>query len=173
MMGRTHAAFGITLGVAYYTTIQDTELFSAISSLENFKTIGTAFLGLYIGSLLPDIDHPTSLAGSKVKPLSYFLNKSIGHRTYTHALIAVAILVAITTGIFFYSGSNSPAFIFSISVTGGWIGHILLDMLTKEGVPLLYPFIKKRLSLLPIRTNSIWENLFMLLLLCANVYLLL
>ena len=59
--------------------------FSDINILSDPLMLGvTAF-----AAILPDIDHPHSLLGKAVKPVSNYLNKNYGHRTITHSLTAV------------------------------------------------------------------------------------
>ena len=48
-------------------------------------------LGLAVaGSLLPDIDHPKSWAGRRLRPVSTLIAAVFGHRGVTHSLLALA-----------------------------------------------------------------------------------
>ena len=38
----------------------------------------------FLGSLMPDIDHPRSLLGRSFFPISKVINRRFGHRTITH-----------------------------------------------------------------------------------------
>ena len=51
--------------------------------------------GAYVGSLIPDLDHPKSYLGKKFKTLSNTLNKLFGHRGLTHTPIMYFIFSAI------------------------------------------------------------------------------
>lgn len=93
--------------------------------------------GATIGSLLPDIDHPKSYLGNKVPILPTLLYNTVGHRSLTHSLLFAAIMSALFGFIDISLG---------IGVFIGIISHILLDMLTPQGVSYLYPFKKKRIK---------------------------
>lgn len=93
----------------------------------------------YIGAALPDIDHPKSHLGRRLKLVSRFVNKAFGHRGFTHSLLFCTLV-----GWFLYNVNQS----IGIGAFFGILSHILLDMLTpfSKGVALLYP-IKKRIGL--------------------------
>ena len=97
-------------------------------------------MGLAVGAaLLPDIDHPKTLIGSLLKPLSQSINRRYGHRTITHSGVTLAVLtlaVAIIEKL--SSGANSMALVFFFA----YFSHLMLDMMTLQGVPLLYPITK-------------------------------
>lgn len=99
-----------------------------------------ALLGACVlGSVLPDIDHPRSPIGFMFYPLSRFLNRRFGHRTITHSLffflLLILISVAFESAVF---GSKAHTLVFGI----GYASHLLLDMMTVQGVPLYYPIWK-------------------------------
>ena len=88
------------------------------------------------GAMLPDIDMVDSKLGHKIKPLSGWLNKTVGHRTLTHSLFFTTVL--------YYSANI--AFGMNIFTTGLMVGaamHILFDTMTPAGVPLAYPLSTK------------------------------
>lgn len=137
MTGRTHdltsfTALSLTL---VYTTIPDMSLATAVAAL------GACF----IGGLAPDIDQPTAdlyrrlPAGTVIARLvSPILG---GHRFISHSLLGVLLfgwilkllLVAMQSIILVDSGIIWTAFMI------GYVAHLLVDMLTKEGVPWLFP----------------------------------
>lgn len=88
-------------------------------------------------SLLPDIDHPQSLAGRVFPFLSKSILKKYGHRTVTHSLLSILAIMVIA----------SPALIFSISVYAAlslaFASHIFIDLFNRSGVKLLAPFSQK------------------------------
>lgn len=73
MRGYTHLAFALAVA-------------SGIETLQHRNIITLPLLLAGISALLPDIDHPESLLGSKIKPISWLINKLLGHRTITHGL---------------------------------------------------------------------------------------
>lgn len=89
-----------------------------------------------LGSLLPDIDHSGSKLGRRVP----WIGKVLKHRGITHSLIS---LVLVTT-------ANKWLGL-------GYLTHLLLDMLTKQGVQLLYP-LKGMYGLKLISTGGIIEK---------------
>ena len=105
-------------------------------------------------SLIPDIDHPRSPLGILIYPIAKWIDKKYGHRTITHSL---AFLFIGTAAIYFttiflsqslstkYSILNtSLTIIFFFSV----LSHLILDMLTIQGVPLFYP-VKRNPCVIP------------------------
>lgn len=46
--------------------------------------------GALLTSLLPDIDHPRSLLGQRLRWISAPIARAFGHRGFTHSLLAVA-----------------------------------------------------------------------------------
>lgn len=88
------------------------------------------------GAMLPDIDRTDTKLGHKIKPLSGWLNKVVGHRTLTHSLFFITV-------VYF---SVIIAFGINIVATGIMIGcvlHVLFDLMTPMGVPLAYPLSDK------------------------------
>lgn len=110
-------------------------------------------------SLLPDTDHPKSMLGRVLLPVSLLLNATVGHRTLTHSLagFSIAIILAYLATI----SLGLPAVAY-IAFTLGYATHILADMLNDAGVALMYPFEKRRYSILPrrygIKTESPSEH---------------
>lgn len=115
-------------------------------------------------SLLPDIDHPRSLLGQRLRWISVPIAHVFGHRGFTHSLIAVAFGIFLLT----YQLPGS-VFIPTDVIQGmvlGYLSHILADMLTPAGVPLLWPCRWRfRLPLLRISKTAQPERYFCLLVL--------
>jgi len=91
-----------------------------------------------IASLLPDIDHTKSIMGKIFLPFSKLINQRFGHRTITHSLIVLigsSLFVAWVESSFF-SGTQ-----FAKTYFLAYMSHLILDMMTVQGVPLLYPFM--------------------------------
>lgn len=91
-------------------------------------------------ALLPDIDKPGAMAFYACPPLGNFIHRRFGHRTITHGL-PVAILLSVVVA------QCTPGN-FGFFFASGYFSHILLDLLTISGVPLLYPFSDK-IAVLP------------------------
>ena len=104
---------------------------------------------IFIASLLPDIDHSKSLIGKVFLPISKILNKRYGHRTITHSLVAVIVLTGFLSVI---QNALFPS-IKVYQVFGlAYSSHLLLDMITVQGIPLFYPF-KKNACVIPGRAD--------------------
>lgn len=81
--------------------------------------------------LLPDIDHPKSLLGQRLKWISKPIARACGHRGFTHSLLAV--FAALTL---FYLKVPDSWLIPADAIQGmvlGYLSHILADMLTPAG----------------------------------------
>ena len=92
-----------------------------------------------VSSLLADIDHSRSAIGLAFFPISNWLDKKYGHRTITHSLsflIAATFTVLIIERNLLSEDWNGITVIFFF----GFLSHLVIDMITIAGVPLLYPF---------------------------------
>lgn len=106
--------------------------------------------GVLLGAALPDIDHPESTVGRRVKWLSYPIRMVFGHRGITHSLLAVLGFAWVAFNF------NSPF----ISWLGlGYLLHLLGDYLTNSGIPLFYPSSKRYRFFVTTGTNSLSEPL--------------
>ena len=148
MRFRTHIIFSLLIGILIIDSfdIQNKIVFVVI---------------LLIASALPDIDSYKSKIGKKIKPLSFLINIFLGHRGIFHSpflLILISIIISII--------NIEIAAAFFI----GYLSHLILDSLTLKGIMLFYPFSKKRTRGL-IRTGSLWENIFFILLLALCFYM--
>lgn len=88
-------------------------------------------------SLLPDIDHPKSVLGQRLRWLAIPIARAFGHRGFTHSLLAIAGGMAL----FQMDVPRSwpiPADALHAMIIG-YFSHLLADMLTPAGVPLLWP----------------------------------
>ena len=94
---------------------------------------------LLLGSLLPDIDSPYSKLGRKIKPISGVIKFIFGHRGFFHSVIP-AILIYV---VFRYILDMR---LIGVALLIGYILHLVIDGLTKEGVNYFYPFVKFRMS---------------------------
>jgi len=132
--GKTHAAAGALAG--------------ALAG----RLAGDPTAGMVVGAiaaLLPDVDHPGSWAGQRLRPVSVVLEALAGHRTVTHTVwfcLAVSVLVAL-----------AAAFVrpYMLALGLGWppwwgaglyallgsLSHLALDALTRSGVEPLAPLV--------------------------------
>lgn len=168
MNNKTHKIGGICSGL-----IASTVLFSNTFNVEGLVSSVLIVCGASVGGLAPDIDHPESKVGRKLllKPISILINKVFGHRTITHSLVMsifMTILLISSTNMF----SGILKFIYSNLVIGfciGWLSHLMLDLITVKGIPIYYPFIKKKYSLLKFKTNKDEELVSMIVILITGI----
>lgn len=114
-------------------------------------------LGLVaLGSLLPDIDHPKSAFGRVVPFLSYPISAIFGHRGITHSFLAIA---AVSATLWHYD--YKLWFVAPLAV--GYLSHLIGDVFTNSGAPLLWPN-KDKVSFPLFNTGTWFEAIFRLLL---------
>src|SRR5919202_858864 len=115
--------------------------------------LAPAGLGLAVaGSLLPDIDHPKSWAGKRLRPVSTLIAAVFGHRGVTHSLLALAGCWALLR-----YGTTVPRGWVAPVVTG-YLSHLLADLLTPGGLRLAWP-LRGTWSLPLCRSGSPFEPL--------------
>jgi len=117
-----------------------------------------ACLGLAIlGSLLPDVDHPKSWLGSRLRPLSSAVASAFGHRGVTHSAVALAVCSWILLR------GGAPRWIVD-PLAVGYLSHLAADILTPGGLRLAWPL--RRTWALPLcKSGSPFEPLVVALLL--------
>ncbi|MFC0408198.1 metal-dependent hydrolase [Roseomonas elaeocarpi] len=116
-------------------------------------------LGLAVlGSLLPDIDHPKSWAGRRVRPLSNLIGAVFGHRGLTHSALAVAACLVLLS-----QSDLRPSIVAPLVV--GYLSHLAADLLTPKGLRLAWP-LRGNYALPLCRTGSPFEPLVVALVLC-------
>jgi inner membrane protein len=153
MTARTHDLAAVTaLGVAL--------LVAPIGAL----TLSTALVSLLanqIGGIIPDIDQPTAPLWRNL-PIGRLFGKVIdrligGHRYLSHSLLGAVIFAVLANLLLHFLHPIMPhvdiklvwyAFII------GLLSHLIMDTLTKEGVPWLLP-IPWKIGLPPIKALRI------------------
>ncbi|MBR9703375.1 metal-dependent hydrolase [Candidatus Woesearchaeota archaeon] len=146
--GITHFVFGLFVGTGAHV----------LWGGDPFLTLVSAALG----ALLPDIDHPASFIGRRVKPVAWLAR----HRGFFHSLFGAAILTGLYEVILRTSGyvnTPLPAYFFA-----GFLSHLILDASTKEGIQPFYPAKKKIKG--QKRTGSLLEWIFLLAMLAVLIW---
>ena len=174
MTARTHDLAAITaLGVVY--------LLGPTRNL-TLATVIIAVIANLVGGITPDIDQPTAPFWRNLpvgKYLGKFFDKMLGgHRFITHSILGLALfgylfhmLLAFFHPLMPSVNSGYVWWAFMI----GMVSHLVMDTLTKEGVPWLLP-IPIKFGLPPLRawriTTGEWVENFVVfpLLLVFNVY---
>ncbi|MBP2231335.1 inner membrane protein [Azospirillum agricola] len=148
MMASSH----IIVGAATWTWLSARFGLPALDPL----ALGMAVLG----SLAPDIDHPKSALGSRLKPISIPISVVFGHRGITHSLLAVGAC----TWLFLESGAYAR---FTAPFLVGYMMHLAGDLLSPAGLPLLYPLKRRRTFALPIIKTGGFSEQIVVVLLCG------
>ena len=149
MQGNTHIVGGITASLA----------FAQISNDNPLILVGAGI----IGALLPDICHSGSKIGRKFPIISKMVNKLFGHRSFTHSLLFLILMVMVLHTLV-------PFKAISEGILLGMASHIFLDMGTKKGVKLFFPVSISVRFPLTTKTGSKVEKIVFMLLTMLSVY---
>lgn len=123
MQGYNHVVGGVVF-TGIFASLHDVNVFSEPSLIG-----ATVFC-----ALLPDVDHVSSLIGKLFYPIASYLQTRFGHRTITHSIFCYAAFVGLIWLL------PRPYFVCCSYAFGS---HLLFDMCTRSGVPLLYPFSRR------------------------------
>ena len=152
MNHQAHKVAGVCAGTITATLLYHND----IQSGNGLIAIVPIIAGGYLGALLPDIDHPGSKIGRALYPVAWVVNKLFGHRGATHSLLALFL----TSVLFILPSLKLTGFAgfmytqFAIGVAVGFLSHLILDMSTKSGVPLLHPFTRKSFRIAKLTTGK-------------------
>jgi len=143
LIGRSHLIFGVG-SLALTNELIGNDLVLLVAGL------GPAMLG----SLMPDIDaYQSKIKSNRIIWLLSLPFTLFGHRTWTHSGLILLLLVIP----WFYLNGIS-AFLY-LSFWVGYTSHLVGDMMTPHGIPLLYPYKKKFRLPITFKTNSPTESL--------------
>src|SRR5258706_7590932 len=160
MTGRTH-------DLAAFTTINYITLSQTIPHV-TLATGIVAFIANMMGGVAPDIDQPTAHLWRQI-PAGSLIGRLLtpmlgGHRFISHSIIGIFLfgflahwILALVSTVLLVD-MNIVWWAFMI----GFISHLIMDTLTKEGVPWLFPiplhFGIPPLKFLRIKTRGILEK---------------
>lgn len=122
MTGRTHLTLGIASGL----------LIAAHFHTDTVLTVAAGALG----ALLPDIDHPQSIISGWIPGSGIVGLLGVRHRGFTHSLVFILLILA---GWFAASQRVFIPYVIVGAFCAGILTHFAGDMLTPQGIPLLYP----------------------------------
>jgi inner membrane protein len=148
-------------------------------------TLSTALLAILanqIGGIAPDIDQPTAPFWRNL-PIGRFLGKTIdkllgGHRFLSHSILGLVLFGFLAHWLLIFLQPIMPHVNISLVWRAFMIGmasHLVMDTLTKEGVPWLLP-IPIKFGLPPLRalrvtTGKIGETGIFAVLVALDVWL--
>lgn len=151
MTGKTHKVGGLTAGIIATALIFDNP-FEKSTLLIGIPLIICAIFG----SLLPDLDHPGSILGKKVRFISSPLSRLFGHRGFIHSPLLCLLIGVLLQSFYptiptaykpFYLGAT-------LGITIGYASHLILDAFTVSGIPLLSPISRKKYRLMKLHTGK-------------------
>ncbi len=114
---------------------------------------------LVVAGSLPDIDHAKSFIGRRLFIISWLVNLFFGHRKFIHSIFFATVLSLVIR--IFFGNYWIPFYL-------GYLGHLFLDSLTKQGLYVFYPSNFKIHGW--IKTNGLMEKVFLLILSLANMF---
>ena len=150
-MWYSHLSLSLLFGLFFV------ELFP-VSYLWIFLLLVTVF------GLVPDIDSSRSKIGRKLPGVSHIINWIFGHRKMFHSLL-VPIVVLVLGYVFRFEFVGWAFFV-------GFVGHLIGDAMTKEGINFLYPFSNFKISGF-FRTGGFSEKVLFVVILLVDIFLLL
>ena len=157
MIKETHIKGGYILSLLTLSFINDKYLYE-YNIIYKVILIFIYIYFSYFGSLFPDLDMRGSYISKRFPTLYKKFGSKLKHRGFTHSLIFIYALCYLSDLLVEYSNNNVVFICLCSGFIIGYISHIVLDIITKEGVQLFYP-ICVNLSLLPIKTSSKVEKL--------------
>ena len=174
MLARTHIAFALASASG---GVFLTHTFVSIESTH----LLTFYFAVAFGAIFPDIDEPHSKIGRMFIGVSNVINAIFGHRGFTHSLpfigilsLFVMVLCSFESVRGFINGLYEDSLFFLVSgfIIGNLL-HIVGDMMTLSGVPILLPFKSKKYFALPkvlrFRTSGLIDQ--SLAYICGIVFL--
>lgn len=147
MMFKTHLAFGFLIGLLSLKILNT-----------NHPILFIILVVLF--SSLPDIDHPKSKIGRKLFFISWPINLIFKHRGFFHSIFPPLI------SFFILSYFNFIFFAFAIAT--GYLSHIIIDAITKEGINFLHPISKFKIQG-PIRTGFLLEKILFIFIIILDI----
>ncbi len=161
MTGKHHLIGGTVTGACLATS-------AILAGDANYLIVGGAVLTTILGSLFPDLDSSTSKLGSKMKITSTIINKLFGHRGFLHSPLFIVFMMWLLNRIFVTNNIQEYSLLWQ-GFAFGMMNHLICDMMTKGGIPILYPFSRVKVSFTFMKSGSKWEWIPLLLvcILCA------
>lgn len=131
MRGREHFwCTTLVVGLATYGMLR---LTGAPAESLALDAVGIGLLA-GVGALLPDIDHRGSQVaksgGWRTRSLATAIQALCGHRALTHSVIAALLFTAVLWPLLH---------LWALPLGVGYVAHLLQDMGSGSGVPLLWP----------------------------------
>lgn len=131
MTGRAHMVIGLSAGI----------LGAAHTAADNPFRMAIVLV-VVVAALLPDIDHPKAIVSGYLPCVGHAARLVVSHRGATHTLLFAAAIVALLFAL------NAPVPIM-LGAASGILTHLIADMTTPQGVPLLMPLSRRKFRIAP------------------------
>jgi membrane-bound metal-dependent hydrolase YbcI (DUF457 family) len=159
MLGKDHVLFAVTLAVTLdgATHVTGPALEAVFPSVPPDLLASKCFFlaAVALGSLLPDIDSPSSTVGRPLGIVGKAIAHFAKHRHFFHSLLGLVPWTVLSLGLYFLAqillarhGLAIPSEAVMLcqrcflGLLFGCCTHLIADSLTIEGVPLLWPWLK-------------------------------
>lgn len=175
MTYKTHREFSISVGFLVAIILYNLQM----TSINYYLMLPIILSISKYGALFPDVDHDWDKVKEKTI-LNFVINKIIHitggkHRSWqTHSIDIVVVFTVVFSYIpwlLFSKGiidvvNREVLSLLVFSFFGGWISHIISDMLTPEGVRLFFwnqnikiKFVPRKFLFISFKTGNGWEQL--------------
>lgn len=124
MQGYNHIVGGVVF----------TGIFASFHDVNVLSTPGLIGATVFC-ALLPDVDHVSSTIGKVFYPVAKYLQSRYGHRTITHSIFCFVVMLVL----FMFCLPRE----YFVCCSYAFGSHLLFDMCTRSGVPLMYPFSRR------------------------------
>lgn len=117
--------------------------------------VSTAALGA-AAALLPDLDIESSTVSNSLGSVTRLVSRVVawvsgGHREGTHSLLALV-------GVFYAAAFSGLPVPYAAAVVVGYAAHLVGDFLTGNGIPLLWPLVRRRQGLPILGLTGGWRE---------------
>lgn len=106
---------------------------SVVKHIDFALPVWGVVMAIYLGSILPDLDHPGSTIGKRFLFISLPLSGLFGHRQITHSVWPFIL----TFWALSYDAQWTPIVLVLMI---GYFSHLIADFVSDSGVPLFWPF---------------------------------
>lgn len=164
MTARTHDAFAFASLVTVSTYYPPASL--------SLMTLFASLVGNIVGSLIPDMDQASNRLWDLLPGGDYvgkvFRKVFIKHRTLSHSLLGAFLIYKLLEWLLprVLNSAFVDINIVFYSIMIGYASHLLADSMTKEGLPLFFPF-KFNIGIPPIEglrvTTGGWVEKYLVL----------
>lgn len=138
MTSKTHSKGGIFFALIILNFFI-TKFLTSYNIMYQALLLALFFYFSYVGSLFPDIDQKGSTISRQLPILAKTFGAKCRHRGFTHSLLFMSILTLILGIVLYLCDFNIILFTIAFGFIAGNISHLILDLLTEDGIELFFP----------------------------------